>query len=94
MVKSEKVYSPQDYLKLITGEYYAVRGHNDIETIACVLEKNGYSFCSCPMRDIERIVAEDVSVVLVNCKVFDDKAWDYKHVYMWYEVPQNFEDEQ
>lgn len=33
MVKSEKIYSPQNYLEAVTGKCYIIEGENDVEFI-------------------------------------------------------------
>ena len=86
-VKSEKIYSPQEYLELITGKCYAVRGDNDVETIEKILEKLGYCLWSYAFTEIEHIVEEKLNVVLVDCMVYNEKEKDFEHVYRWFEVP-------
>ncbi|MEE1301182.1 MAG: hypothetical protein UHD64_00240 [Bacteroidales bacterium] len=86
MVKSEKIYSPQNYLELVTGNCYIIKGCNDIETIECVLEDLGYSLRSYPLSEISHIVEEELNVVLVDCMVCNDDKDEFEHVYRWFEV--------
>ena len=42
MVKSNKVYSPSEYLEAVTGKYYIIRGEDDISEIQNILAENGW----------------------------------------------------
>ena len=86
-VKSEKIFSPQEYLEFVTGNCYAINGDNDIETIEKILKKLGYCLWSYAFTEIEHIVNEKLNVVLVDCMVYNEKLKEYEHVYRWFEVP-------
>ena len=93
MVKSEKIYSPQNYLELVTGNCYIIKGCNDIETIECVLEDLGYNLRSYSLSEISHIVEEELNVVLVDCMVCNDDTDEFEHVYRWFEVDSEDEDD-
>lgn len=93
MVKSEKIYSPQEYLERITGNCYMISGDNDVEFIESLLENQGYCLWSYPMSEIDHIVSEGLDVVLVDCMVWNEKTKEYEHVYRWFEVKSDEEDE-
>ena len=86
MVKSEHIYSPQDYLELVTGKYYVVRGDDDIETIESILKENGYNLWNYPLSEIEHIVENSLNVVLVDCLFYDEEKSEFEHIYRWFET--------
>ena len=86
-VKSEKIYSPQEYLELVTDNCYIVRGDNDIEEIEKILKNANYCLWNYPLTEIEHIVESKLNVVLVDCMVYNEKEKEYEHVYRWFEVP-------
>lgn len=86
MVKSEHIYSPQNYLELVTGKCYVVKGDNDIETIESILKENGYNLRNYPLSEIDSIVENNLGVVLVDCMVWNDEINEFEHSYRWFEV--------
>lgn len=86
MVKSEKIFSPQEYLELVTGECYVVTGDDDIKFIDKILTKNARCLWNYPLSEIDHIVDSHLNVVLVDCMVFNDMTLEYEHVYRWFEV--------
>ena len=93
MIKSEKIYSPQGYLDVITGLCFCNSGDNDVEMIEKILESKGYELWSYPFTEIDHIVNEQLNVVLVDCLVYSEKKEMYEHVYRWFQVPDDFVDE-
>lgn len=94
MVKSEKLYSPQSYLEAVTGDCYVVSGANDIETIQCVLDDHGFNLWDYPMSEIDHIVENKLNVVLVACIVVNEETDEFEHIYRWFEVPEDFKEEE
>ena len=90
MVKSEQIYSPQNYIEAVTGNCYLIRGDNDIEEIEEILADYGYELWNYPLSEIDHIVENKLNVVLVDCMVWDDDAVEYKHEYRWFEVFDDF----
>ena len=86
MVKSEKMYTPQSYLELITNESFIIRGDNDVEEIENILEDIGYEVQSFSLREVDRIVKNNLDVVLVDCLVYDEEENEFEHVYRWFEA--------
>ena len=93
MVKSEKLYTPQTYLELVTGEYFIVKGDNDIDTIENILKdfKLDNDLWNYPLSEIDYIVENDLDVVLVECMVYNNNTKEYEHVYRWFEVTEEIE---
>ena len=94
MVKSEQIYSPQNYLIEVTDNCYIINGDNDIETIEKILYQNGFELWNYPMSEIDHIVANELDVVLVECMVYNEEKKEYEHVYRWFEVPEGFEEDE
>lgn len=94
MVKSEQLYSPQNYLEAVTGNCYILRDDNDIESISTILEEFDYSLWNYPLSEIDHIVENGLDVVLVDCMVYNDKKKEFEHVYRWFEVPEDFKEEE
>lgn len=94
MVKSEKIYSPQNYLMAVTGDCYVIRGVNDIESIEVILDDYSLELWNYPLSEIDHIVESDLNVVLVDCMVVNKKTDEFEHIYRWFEVPEDFEEEE
>lgn len=95
MVKSEKIYSPQNYIEALTGDYYLTDGDDDIEWIHDILEKYEFNpLWDYPLSEIDHIVENKLNVVLVDCMVFNSETDEFEHVYRWFEVPEDFEEEE
>lgn len=94
MVKSEKIYSPQNYLEIVTGRCYIISGENDVEFIEKILEEECDSMWSYPLSEIDHIVEEGLDVVLVDCMVVNANTERFEHVYRWFEVPEDFTDKE
>lgn len=88
-ITSEKLYSPQNYLDLVTGKCYIIEGDNDIRTIERILNEFNLSSSNYALSDIEYILENELRVVLVKCMIYDEKAEKFEHVYRWFEVPKN-----
>ena len=93
MVKSEKIYSPQNYLEGITGQCYIIDGDNDIEFIQGIFDEWGYELWNYPMKEIDHIVENNLDVVLVDCMVYNEETEEFEHIYRWFEVTPDFEQE-
>jgi hypothetical protein len=96
MVKSEKIYSPQNYLEAITGNCYIINGEDDIKLIRETLDENGYAgkLWDYPLSEIDHIVENKLNVVLVECMVVNSETDEFETVYRWFEVPENFKEEE
>ena len=94
MVKSERIYSPQQYLEAITDKCYIIRGENDIAFIEGALEHEGLELWNYPMSEIDHIVENELDVVLVDCMVVNEDTDQFEHIYRWFEVPEDFTEEE
>ena len=95
MVKSEKIYSPQNYLEAVTGKCYIINGENDIELIQEILVANVYTdtLCDYSLNEIDHIVKNNLNVILVDCMVVNSETDQFEHIYRWFEVPEDFKEE-
>ena len=92
MVKSEQIYSPQNYLLAVTGDCYIIRGDNDIKEIELILDDYEPNLWNYPLSEIDHIVENEINVVLVDCMVYNEEKKEFEHVYRWFEVPEDFEE--
>ena len=90
IVKSKKLYSPQNYLELITGKTYIVQGDNDIELIEKILEQEGYCLWNYSLNEVEHLIESEIPVVMVDCMIYKEEKKEYEHEIRWFEV--NFEE--
>ena len=93
MVKSEQIYSPQNYLMAVTGKCYMHDGENDIVFITSVLMDEDLVLWDYPLSEIDHIVKNDLNVVLVDCMVVNEETDQFEHEYRWFEVPNDFKEE-
>lgn len=93
MVKSNGIYSPQNYVCAVTGNYYFFKYKlSPIEEIQELLSMNGCELWDYPLTEIDHIVENSLNVVLVDCSHY--KGNTYVNEYRWFEVPEDFEDEE
>ena len=91
LIKSELIYSPQNFVDLLTDKCYIFTGENVIEQIHKLLKENGVEsedlpLWDYPLSDVEHIVENAIPVVLVDVSGFDaDGEW--KTEFRWFEIP-------
>lgn len=82
-VCSEKVYSPEDFLAILTGKYYLI-GDDPIKEIHEILVEEGIENDSTetlwdyPLNEIDEVIENEVPVVLVKIS---------EKEYRWFEIP-------
>lgn len=91
-VKSQKVYSPQNFIGILTGNFYLfssssfIRGH-----LESILEEHGYAGpISFDIDEIEIIVNGNYPVVLVDTSFYQSNGV-YQNNFTWFRVPENFD---
>lgn len=91
MVLSNNIYSPQNFLEVLTDKCFIV-GDCPIEDIHEILIQEGIeNKCDCtlwdyPLSEIDEIVANELNVVLVYTSGFDDED-NWVEECRWFEVP-------
>lgn len=94
MVKSQNLYTPQNYCEKMTGFCYGFRQDDTVAEIEAVLRKHGLEsdHWSYPLDEIEHIVENDINVVLVDVSGFD-KQGVWRTRYRWFEVSEDFKED-
>lgn len=92
MVKSDKIYTPSQYLEAIIGKHYNLREGNDIEEIDRILGGRGYNLWDYPLNEIDHILEEDVDVVLVMCSYWNEDKHEFDYIPRWFEVLEDFKE--
>lgn len=86
VILSDKVFSPQEYLELVTGKYFQMTTESNAKTIKDIFKQEKISYVyDYALSDIVTLLNGCKSVVLV-C-LFEPETGE--HVYRWYEVPAN-----
>lgn len=91
MVATNKLYSPSEFVEVLTGKCYIFRSDDDIEEIHDLLRQNGLENEEYPLWDysldsIEHIVEHDIPVVLVDVMTADQDGHLYQEL-RWFEIP-------
>lgn len=90
IVLSKKLYSPSEFVEIITGEYYAFSGNNDSVAIRKVLDDHGYkNVWDYQLDEIELMYKNQYQVVLVDCMVWSLVSEEFSHSYRWFRVPED-----
>ncbi len=98
MVISQKIFSPQQYLKAVTGEEHIVLHRSDMmEKIHCILKEAGIENENQPIQDYafeDCLMAENPSnrVVLVDISYYGEEG-SWIRDYRWFDVTDNFNEE-
>ena len=92
MVATNKLYSPQEFVEVLTGKYYIIDGDNDIENIHALLIHEGIEseespLWDYPLNEIAHIVENDINVVLVEVAVWNEETGHFEHELRWFEIP-------
>ena len=93
LVKSETIYSPQNFVDAVTGKCYIIDSDDDVKEIEKLLKINGFEGWNYPLSEIDHIVENELNVVLVECMVYNKKKREFEHEYRWFEVPDDFKEE-
>ena len=96
MVKSERLYSPQEYLDAVLGECYLFDSYvdDDIKELEEILKKEDKALWNYPLTEIDHIVENGLDVVLVDCMVWSTTDREFKRTLRWFEVPSDFIDKE
>ena len=93
MVKSNKIYTPQSYIDAVTGHCFCFPQDDTVAEIRDKLDRYCFDqLWDYPLTEIDHIVENNLNVVLVDVSGFaGGKEWVKE--YRWYEVPEDFSDE-
>ena len=102
-VKSNIIYSPQNYLEALTGKCYIIHGREPVLKQVCrILKENNLPAKSYPLKDTvravrfklqetEKALSRKGNYVLVSCCDVSKDLVPYEE-YRWFRVPDNFEE--
>ena len=86
IIKSDKLYSAENYLREVTSYYYINHTADDLTFINKVLKENGLKLRSFALAETNKAVETDMKAVLVDCWVYNKKIHGTEHKLRWYEV--------
>lgn len=89
MVKSNVIYSPQTFIEALTDKCYFFNGENITGEIRKILKKHNIKSRDYRFEKINKIVADNANVVLVDVSGFDESL-SYHTEFRWFEVPKWF----
>ena len=98
MVKSNQIYSPQNFVDAVTGYCYIFQCENTVKEIHDLLKRHKVEteenpLWDYPMDEIDHIKENNIPVVLVDVSGFDEND-EWKTEYRWFEVPEDFEEDE
>ena len=92
MVKSNQIYSPQNYLCGVFGVcYFLKHKKHPADEIQDILLSEGIELWDYPLTEIDHIIKNNLDVVLVDCSHYEGDA--YIAEYRWFEVAPDFDKE-
>lgn len=92
VVKSNIIYSPQNYLEVMTGNcYFFINDRPILDQVTDILKLHNCSTKSYSLKETPKLLHRNISVVLVDCCDVDNNGNPIKD-YRWFRVPINFKD--
>ena len=89
-VLSKKLYSPSEFIEIITGEYHCFASDNDSLAIRRILGDHGYkNVWDYQLDEIKLMYENQYQVVLVDCMVLSPVNKKFVHSYRWFRVPED-----
>ena len=86
-IKSSNIFSPQNYLELITDECYIIHTSKPVlQQIEEILDDYGFPTVSYDLADVHTALSAGTPIVLVDCCDTDDNLRPIKS-YRWFQVP-------
>ena len=91
VIKYNGLLTAQQYLELVTNNYYCLRADNQLEEVEKIMDKEfgEGAFWSFALDDISEVMENDHSVVLVEIAniVMNDGSAEQEKLYRWFEIP-------
>ena len=89
VIKSKDIYSPQNYCIDFLDVCPIFRGEKD--ELRAYLDNTGHEdLWDYPFDEIDYIVENNISVVLIDSTYIDDKG-EMIHEHRWFEIPKELE---
>ena len=93
MVKSKKVFSPQEFVELMTGKTVCFSKDDTVAEIEAVLNSSIVEeLWNYPLDEIAHIVEDDLNVVLVDVSGHN-KDGEWVNEWRWFEVTEDFSED-
>ena len=93
-VLSEEIYSPQDFVEILTGKYYIFNIEKSIlEQIYHFFAINDITYLDLkhyPLTEINHIVKNNLDVVLVDVSDFNTNKDKWEEKYYWFEISHKY----
>ena len=91
VIRYNGILTPQQYLELVTDNYYCLNADNQLEEVEKIMDKEfgEGAFWSFALDDISAVMENDHIVVLVeivNIVMKDDGA-EQEKLYRWFKLP-------
>ena len=83
MVKSEKIYSVQEFCVEFLGNCPIIKGYKD--EYRDLIDDDLWDY---PLSEIDHIVENELDVVLVDTSYVDDTTYELVNEYRWVEIPK------
>lgn len=86
-VVSDEIFSPQNYLMVVTGKCFVIDGNDDIAAIKNILKQTGNeNLKSFSLNEVYKAAIENCRMVLVGCMIYDNSQNKFMHKLQWFEV--------
>jgi len=85
MVKSRRIFSPQEFVEALTGRCYCFEKENTLSEIKARLKENFIRTRSFPLEKLSPIVKNRLNVVLVDVSGFNERN-EWVEEFRWFEV--------
>ena len=90
MIKSDKIYSPQRFLKAVTGKTYNLTYDKPlVSQIERILINHRKPYSSYPLEDAQKALNKRGNIVLVSCSDLNEK-YEFVEKYRWFKVSKDF----
>ena len=91
-VKSNMIYSPQNYLEALTGNCYIIHGREPVlKQVRRILKENNLPIKSYSLKETAKAVCVKYPIVLVDCSDFTEDMRLIRQ-YRWFRVTENFKE--
>lgn len=102
-VKSEKIFTPMEYLeyitrgellkratlsKVLTSNYLPAKYDDKYDTLKTLMNCIKCEFWDYPLSEIDHIIENKINVVLVKCSIPNSKNGELEESVRWFEVPE------
>ena len=89
-VVANQIYSPQNYLEIVTGKcfFFHLSESIEVQVNRILCDEDLGSVRSYALSDLSSLVEDGTNVVLVDMSDFNDATSAWESNLMWYEIPE------